>query len=41
MSEKCPYTFDAGRAGKVRPILREQLRIAMDFAVNSAKRPRV
>jgi N-formylglutamate deformylase len=36
MQETCPYTFNAGRAARVRPILREQLRIAMDFAVNAA-----
>jgi N-formylglutamate deformylase len=41
MSEQCPYTFDAGRAEKVRPILREQLRIAIDFAVNATRRSSV
>jgi len=32
MSESCPYTFESERAARVRPILREQLRIAMEFA---------
>jgi N-formylglutamate deformylase len=34
MSETCPYTFNAERAERVRPILREQLSIAMDFATS-------
>ncbi len=41
MDETCPYAFNAGRASRVRPILREQLRLAMDFAVNAAKRSSV
>ncbi|HLX24004.1 MAG TPA: N-formylglutamate amidohydrolase, partial [Usitatibacter sp.] len=36
MDETCPYPFNAGRASRVRPILREQLRIATDFAVKKA-----
>ena len=41
MSESCPYTFSAERAARVRPVLREQLGIALDFAadiVSAARR---
>ena len=31
MREQCPYTFDASRAERVRPILREQLQITLQF----------
>ena len=31
MSEQCPYTFDASRAERVRPILREQLQVTKEF----------
>jgi len=34
MSEACPYTFNAERAARVRPILREQFSIAMQFATS-------
>jgi N-formylglutamate deformylase len=34
MQETSPYTFDSGKAARVRPILREQLGIALDWAVN-------
>ncbi len=34
MQETSPYTFDGGKAAAVRPILREQLTIARDWAVN-------
>jgi len=34
MQESSPYTFSAPRAERVRPILREQLATAMDWAVN-------
>jgi N-formylglutamate deformylase len=34
MAETSPYTFDAGKAAAVRSILREQLSIARDWAVN-------
>ena len=33
MQETSPYTFDAGKAVAVRPILREQLAIARDWAM--------
>ena len=34
MQETQPYTFDSQKAAGVRPILREQLGIALDWAVN-------
>jgi N-formylglutamate deformylase len=34
MQESSPYTFDSGKAGEVRPILRQQLAIAIDWTVN-------
>ena len=34
MQESSPYTFSAEKAARVRPILREQLAIAIDWAVN-------
>jgi len=34
MQESSPYTFSPARAERVRPILREQLATAMDWAVN-------
>ena len=38
MQETSPYTFDSAKAAKVRPILREQLSIAIDWA-STAPRP--
>jgi len=37
MRETCPYTFSADRAARVRPILREQLEIVLEFAVNATR----
>jgi N-formylglutamate deformylase len=34
MQETSPYTFSTARADRVRPILREQLAIAIEWAVN-------
>jgi len=34
MQESSPYTFSTEKAARVRPILREQLAIAIDWAVN-------
>jgi len=34
MQEASPYTFSTQKASRVKPILREQLDIAIDWAVN-------
>lgn len=39
MEETSPYTFDSAKAAAVRPILREQLTIARDWAVNRRAAP--
>jgi len=41
MDEAPPFAFRPERAAPVRAILREQLRIALDFAVNRPAAPRV
>jgi hypothetical protein len=38
MQEASPYTYELAGAARVRPILREQLTIARDWAVNHGKR---
>ena len=38
MQETSPYTFNPARAARVRPILREQLSIALAWA-STAPRP--
>jgi N-formylglutamate deformylase len=41
MDEEPPFAFRPERAARVRPILREQLEIALDFAVNRSASRRV
>ena len=41
MDEEPPFAFRPERAARVRPILREQLQVALDFAVNRSPSRRV
>lgn len=39
MEERCPYSFRTDLAERVRPVLREQLEIALDWAASRSRLP--